>query len=265
MSGAQSYSDSEPTPFLGLLEGPRFLMELQALFVSAPWLLTAPSGDGHPVMVLPGLSASDRSTFLIRQFLRSRGYRVYGWDSGPNRGLRFAGGLDGMANRIDSLAEQHGQTLSLVGFSLGGTQAQRLAEATSGTVRRVISIGSPFRQDIDEKSAFEGDGWRVYENVGGRLVGRDVVRRLVAETDVALPMHCVTIFSRSDGIVGNLQHRANSTSARENFEQIEVISGHYGLLVNPAVFFALADRLAQPSEEWRPFAAPGLGAAFYPS
>jgi pimeloyl-ACP methyl ester carboxylesterase len=241
-------------------------MELQALFVSAPWLLTAPSGDGHPVMVLPGLSASDRSTFLIRQFLKTRGYRVYGWDSGPNRGLRFAGGLDGMANRIASLADRHGQTLSLVGFSLGGTQAQRLAEAAPGSVRRIISVGSPFRADADRsESVVPTDGWRVYENVGGRLVGRDVVRRLVAETDVALPMHCVTIFSRSDGIVGNLHHRADPTSVPENLEQIEVISGHYGLLVNPAVFFALADRLAQPSQQWRRFSAPILGAAFYPS
>ena len=48
----------------------------------------APRGDGHPVLVLPGLAAGDASTALLRRFLRSRGYAASGWGQGINLGLR---------------------------------------------------------------------------------------------------------------------------------------------------------------------------------
>lgn len=270
MAGAQSHADGEPAPLLGLLEGPRFLLELQAFFIFSPWLLSAPKGDGHPVLVLPGLSATDNSTFLVRQFLKTRGYRTYGWDAGVNRGLRLAGGLDGMRRRIRELAEKHGSTISLVGFSIGGSQAQRLAAAEPSAVRRVISVGAPLNAPEPESNA----PWKLYENVGGQIVGRDVVRSLVAGAGRELPMHCVSVYSRSDGIIGDLQghlrRRISDLSTTESnvsasgWEPIEVISGHYGMLVNPAVFYALAERLSQPEQNWLPFSATGLNRSLFP-
>lgn len=47
--------------------------ELVAGLVALPWLRLAPRGDGHPVLVLPGLLASDRSTRPLRDFLTRRG------------------------------------------------------------------------------------------------------------------------------------------------------------------------------------------------
>ena len=46
----------------------------------------APRGDGHAVLVLPGLLASDSSTALLRRFLRLLGYQVRGWSLGRNLG-----------------------------------------------------------------------------------------------------------------------------------------------------------------------------------
>ena len=40
----------------------RGIWELQAFFTTYPLLRRAPRGDGHPVLVLPGLAASDVST-----------------------------------------------------------------------------------------------------------------------------------------------------------------------------------------------------------
>ena len=67
-------------PSFGLLaaEG-RALLDIPALFAAAPFLATAPRGQPHPVVVLPGLGADDRSTIAIRGFLKSLGYQVYGW------------------------------------------------------------------------------------------------------------------------------------------------------------------------------------------
>ena len=47
--------------------------ELYASLALMPLLQRAPRGDGHPVLVLPGLIASDTSTRLLRAYLARRG------------------------------------------------------------------------------------------------------------------------------------------------------------------------------------------------
>lgn len=270
MTGLPSFAaDEDPAPILGLLEGPRFLLELQAFLFCAPWLLSAPRGDGHPVMVLPGVSGTDASTLLARSFLADRGFAVYGWRSGPNRGLRFVGGIDALRSRLNAICDRHGDKASLVGFSLGGSQARRLAALAPDVVRRVISVGSPVRERLQTASP---ETWRVFEHVGGRFVGREAVRSMAAAASPAPDAPSVSIYSRSDGVVASGYARLPSArdfggtlteAANEHGENIEVVSGHYGLLVNPGVFYALADRLAQPAEGWKPFRPRGLARAFF--
>src|SRR5438477_8769411 len=76
-----------PSRTLMFLEG-RAISELGAFLGALPLLSLAPRGDGHPVLVLPGLVASDRSTRPLRAFLENRGYAVSGWRQGRNLGLR---------------------------------------------------------------------------------------------------------------------------------------------------------------------------------
>ena len=61
-----------PSSLLMLLEA-RALHEFGAFVGALPLLSRAPRGDGHPVLVLPGLLASDRSTAPLRKFLTNRG------------------------------------------------------------------------------------------------------------------------------------------------------------------------------------------------
>jgi hypothetical protein len=74
----------------------------------------AAKGDGHPVLVLPGLMAGDDSTMPLRIFLKGRGYAVSGWGLGVNRGLR-----DGVQERLLDLvhdfSDVHGRKISVVG------------------------------------------------------------------------------------------------------------------------------------------------------
>ena len=70
-----------PSPFLMMTEAMRATLDIAALIPSAALLNSAPRGDGHPVMVIPGFMASDSSTYVLRRFLRSLGYEVHGWDS----------------------------------------------------------------------------------------------------------------------------------------------------------------------------------------
>src|SRR6516165_9936189 len=76
-----------PSRTLMLLEG-RAIHELAAFIGAVPLLRLAPRGDGHPVLVLPGLIASDTSTRPLRAFLNNRNYAAHGWRQGRNFGLR---------------------------------------------------------------------------------------------------------------------------------------------------------------------------------
>ena len=66
-----------PSRTLMFLEG-RAIHELGAFLGALPLLSLAPRGDGHPVLVLPGLLASDFSTQPLRSFLKTQGYAVHG-------------------------------------------------------------------------------------------------------------------------------------------------------------------------------------------
>src|SRR5258706_4961912 len=61
----------------------RGIWELQAFFAAYPLLRRGPRGDGHPVLVLPGLSASDGSARPLPTHFRARGCLASGWQRGP--------------------------------------------------------------------------------------------------------------------------------------------------------------------------------------
>ena len=131
-----------PSRTLMFLEG-RAFHELGAFLGALPLLSLAPKGDGHPVLVLPGLVASDTSTRPLRSFLKNRGYAVTGWGQGRNFGLRH-GVRDAMIDLVKEANDQHGRKVSLVGWSLGGLYARQLAKMMPERVRSVITLGSPF-------------------------------------------------------------------------------------------------------------------------
>ena|SRR5580658_2163202 len=91
---------SGPSAGLYLTEPARGLAGLAFLPLAAPWLATAPRGDGHGVLVVPGFLATDTSTALLRRFLRRLGYDVRGTSSSDSefsacygRGGAAAGGV----------------------------------------------------------------------------------------------------------------------------------------------------------------------------
>ena len=80
-------AQKRPGLLLGLLEG-RTLLEVGAYFAAQPIHRLYPSGDGHPVMVIPGFATGDGATFLLRRFLKRLGYQTYAWREGINFGRK---------------------------------------------------------------------------------------------------------------------------------------------------------------------------------
>ncbi|MFT4103040.1 MAG: alpha/beta hydrolase [Burkholderiaceae bacterium] len=217
-----------------------------------PALQMAPRGDGQRVLVLPGLLADDRSTRLLRLFLRTRGYRAHGWGLGRNLGPR-PGIEEGMVAKLRHLYLESGRKVSLVGWSLGGIYARILGLQHPEWVRDVISLGSPVAGSPRSTNA-----WRIYEMVSGRKAN-DPQRLETAHQAPLVPT--TSIYSRSDGVVA---WQCSIEKAGPNTENIEVIASHTGLGAHPAVLYAVADRLAQPEGQWKPFDRSTFGPLVYP-
>ena len=75
-------SAKRPSLALFMSEPGRAVADYGAMLATSPVLFWAPRGDGHPVLVMPGLLAEDASTAILRFYLRSIGYEVNGWRLG---------------------------------------------------------------------------------------------------------------------------------------------------------------------------------------
>jgi pimeloyl-ACP methyl ester carboxylesterase len=235
----------------------RALFELGAFMAASPLLRVVGRGDRHPVLVLPGFTASDSSTVPLRWFLRSHGYWVHGWSLGTNVGptRRIVQGID---DRLIELHTRHGRTVSLIGWSLGGIYARELARRHPEAVRQVITLGSPFQLKQGDKSAATALWDRLSPTFQDEFL--DTVLR-PDDGKVELQVPATAIYSRGDGVVRWYTCIERRGPQREN---IEVQGSHSGLGFNPAVLVAVADRLALPEGSWRPFKPPIALRHWYP-
>ena len=210
-----------------------------------PLLARAPKGDGHAVMVFPGLSANDASTVPLRHYLQSLNYKPWGWEQGFNFGPR-AGVLYEAKSHLTRTFDSTGQKVSLIGWSLGGVYARELAKEMPHMVRGVITLGTPFAGSDKSTNA-----WRVYELTRSRKITRESENY---DLPTAPPVPTSSIYSRSDGVVAWQASAQAPSGASPITENIEVIASHIGLGLNPSAWWTVADRLALADGYWQPFA-----------
>ncbi len=240
-----------PSKLLLLSEG-RALFEFGLGVAALPALMSAKRGDGHPVLVLPGFLASDRSTEPLRRYLAAIGYDAYGWELGSNRTGVHAMRLQ-LRERLEALRAKAGRKVSLIGWSLGGIYARDLALTSTDDVRYVITLGSPIAPSETNASG-------LYRRMSGsRAPSLGPEER--AKISRPLPVPTSAFFSKSDGVVN---WRASIVEPGAAAENIEVYGSHTGLGVNPSVLWAIADRLQQPEGTFAPFSRRGPFALTYP-
>jgi len=241
-------------PGLGLLLAEvRGILEFNASLVLSPLLMQAPRGDGHPVLALPGFLASDLSMLPIRRYLRELGYDAHAWRIGRN-----TGGINRMRGALlDRLGEIHaasGRKVSIVGWSLGGVYARDLALRAPEMVRYVVTLASPFANDVRATNAT----W-LYEALSGETVGDDP--QFLEKIAGDLPVPTTAIYSRADGVVNWRTCRLRPSDTAENIEVH--LASHIGIGVNPAALWAVADRLAQAEGQFHQFDRSGPFAIAY--
>jgi pimeloyl-ACP methyl ester carboxylesterase len=251
MSAGEPSDVRRPSRWLLAAEGPRALGELAWLQAARPSLAGAPRGDGHAVLVLPGMGADDRSTIPLRRFLSRLGYRTHGWGLGTN--IPSQDVARRLTERLEHLRSLDSEPMSLVGWSLGGIYARRVARRSPASVRAVVTLGSPFRS----LSGYRGRSAPLVRAVARRR--GEVPRTWPRGDDRPLPVPSTSVLSRTDGIV---PWRACVNPPGDAHETLEVIGSHCGLGHHPAVLYVIADRLAQAPGRWRPLRIPAMWRPF---
>jgi len=229
-----------PGPWLLALEG-RAPLEFMVGQLARPWLRQLPRGDGHAVIVYPGLGANDASTAPLRAFLAEQGYEVHRWGQGFNLGPR-EGVLDALRAQLRSVHAQSRRPVSLVGWSLGGLYARELAKEMPEAVRCVITLGSPFSAPPQATNA-----WRFFEWVSGQAAHE---HEMLGQLHEAPPVPTTSILSRTDGIVA---WEASLNGHEAHTENIELHASHLGIGMNPLALYVVADRLRQQPATWQRF------------
>jgi pimeloyl-ACP methyl ester carboxylesterase len=242
-----------PPSWLLMLAEPRALFEFNSSLLLSPLLMQAPRGDGHPVLALPGFLASDLSMAPMRRYLKELGYEAHAWNMGRNLGGVYSK-RRALRELLTNIHEAAGRKVSIVGWSLGGVYARDLALQLPDMVRGVITLGSPFADDIRATNAT-----RLYELVSGE--GVDDIPGLREAIAGDLPVPATSIYSRTDGIVNWRTSLLRPSATAENIEVH--LASHLGLGVNPAALWAVADRLAQGEGEFRHFDRSGPFAIAY--
>jgi pimeloyl-ACP methyl ester carboxylesterase len=229
-----------PPPLALLLSEPlRAALEWAAAVGSAPWLASAPRGDGHAVLVLPGLFQTDAYTTTTRTFLRARGFDARPWGGGRNRGEWEA--LDAVVlPALQRLHQETGRKVSVVGASMGGIYAREAARRAPALVRCVVTLASAVTGPHRANHV-----WPWFERASGQPAE--------AMSSPPPPVPSTSVYSRSDGLSAWTPCLQPESPLAEN---VEVVSSHIGLAWHPAVLYLLADRLAQSPQHWQRYLPP---------
>jgi hypothetical protein len=234
-----------PSKMLLVMEAARCAVEYgQGILLSLPLQFISPKGDGHSVIIFPGLGGSDGSTQFMRNFLTGIGYDVHPWGLGRNLGPRK--GIEKLTTDIEKkvreISENNNNTkVSLIGWSLGGIYARELSKACPKLVRQVITLGTPF------KNSHATNATKLYEMLSKDKSHCDpnIIEGIARRPKVPF----TSIYSKSDGVVSWECSIEDETDISENIE----IPGasHLGLGHNPMSMHIIANRLSQSTAHWQ--------------
>jgi dienelactone hydrolase len=216
----------------GLRDEWRSALQLPRLLARTPELARAPRGDGGPVVLVPGWRAPESSMAPLRAYLRWLGHDAGHWGFGTNHGDPARDGAR-LAERVRDLAAERQRPVALVGWSLGGTVSRECAREVPGSIRHVVTYGTP---------AIGGPSYTIAASSYRRGTAEGIARR-VEERDRERPIRVplTVIFTRRDRIVS---WGACIDRTSPQVRHVEVRSTHLSLGIDPDVWLTVARALA---------------------
>nr|WP_301287193.1 alpha/beta hydrolase [Sphingobium sp. OAS761] len=229
MSGPTAAERPSLQHLIGNFSLPRDLARTRAQAAS---LAARIDGDGRPILLIPGLMASERRMDLMRHILCAAGYDAHDWGQGRNFGPR-PDSLERIDRRVDAIRRGNDAPVTLVGWSLGGLYAREYAKVAAEKVAGVVTLGTPFSGDPRANHA-----WRLYQFVSGFSVDRPPFPCAREEKP---PVPTLALWSRRDGVI--LPECAKGR-AGERDKAMEVDCTHMGFAAAPEGILAVGRALA---------------------
>ncbi len=231
----------------------RFGLEMANLRRSAVWRgVGVEPGEGRPVLLIPGFLAGDGSLGAMTDWLRRADYRT------KRAGIRANIACSEVTcsrleERLEEMADRHGQAVAIIGQSRGGLFAKALASKRPDLVSGIVTLGSPLRNQLAIHPF-------VLAQVGvvgalGMINPRSMLSarclrgkccepfRRALEDPFPEDVGFLSVYSRSDGIVN-----WRACLDPEADEHLEVDASHCGMSVNAAAYRATAHALASFGE-----------------
>ena len=210
-----------------------------------------PRGDGSPVVLVPGFLTTDVYLAEMYFWLRRIGYAPYFSGIGINADCvhKLTRRLE---KRVQDVHAETGRPVRIIGHSLGGVLARRLALARPDIISHIIFLGSPIRSLEAHPSLMAAAKW-----VADRVVhlqpegSSQSPSASLAGTDCECASdHCVptpppsirraSLYSHVDGMIDWRNCLEPDASLNH-----EVGGTHIGLVFNPRVYRIVAKLLAQ--------------------
>lgn len=195
-------------------------------------------GDGHPVVLYPGLASDKRAFSALRKRCETLGFPTLDWGRGFNTGPK--GNVDAwmgdLAHDTSELLAPYSKKATLIGWSLGGFYAREVAKLLRSQVRQVITMGTPFNDGIEHTNV----AW-IFRMLNGTAPLIDAA--MSARLRTPPPVPTTSIYSRGDGVVAWQSCRDNTQNPRT--ENVEVSGSHIGMGWNSAVIDVVCKRLSK--------------------
>jgi triacylglycerol lipase len=218
----------------------RAAVEAAALFRSSVWRGGGvPSGDGRPVLLIPGFMAGDGSLGTMTRWLRENGYHT------RRAGIRLNVGCSSAAcarleERLEAFASDTGERVAIIGQSRGGILARTLAVRRPDLVSSIVTLGSPTVNQLSAHPFVLAQVAFVGALGTGRVPGMFRMSCLRGAccsqfrqdllADFPGDVGFTALYSRTDGIVD--WHACLDPAA----EHVEVRASHIGMGANSEVY-----------------------------
>jgi len=194
-----------------------------------------PVGDGHGVLVVPGLACPDAIMWPVRRFLGTLGYDAQKWEAGINVGPTVRA-MRILESRLFALNDRSGRRVSLVGKSLGGFLSRELAKLYPERVRRLILICAPVQHPAGNRAAP-----LLYALTDHFAPG---ISRDLAALSRPAPIPTTALFTKSDGMISWQCCLEEPSALAENIELPGAY--HTTAAMHPLALRIMASRLALP-------------------